>query len=415
MKNEKEIAFIISVNNELLFNECLYYIHHLEIPEGYRIDVIAIREAESMCAAYNAGMQSSNAKYKIYMHQDVLLSNRRILYEIISRFLNRQKLGMIGMIGGTDIPDTGIVFDSWNVGKVDVREPDMAYYMHTDDRIKDDTFVAAIDGMFMATQYDITWREDLFRSFDFYDISQSCEFRRAGYDISVPYQEIPWVLHNCGYAKLKNYLGEKEVFLKEYADMTSAHKTRDHKISACKNEFVYDEEWERLSIQLEEQLENLLGDGRWEAAEEILRIYHTRNFKSSGLEETAVMVEIHTAERESGMNPLFFEKMNTYDRMKEWYLLVRFAVIRMELADTEEEYQELAQLLQEKQTLYTAVLVIIMHAVVDKQKVLERLLRIYLHCGNQKASEQIRDLLKIFRNRRIPIAYSKGIGEKEKG
>lgn len=405
MKNKKEIAFIISVNNEMLFNECLYYIHHLEIPEGYNIDVIAIREAESMCAAYNAGMRSSNAKYKIYMHQDVLLQNRRILHEIISRFQNRQTLGMIGMIGGASIPDTGIVFDSWNVGKVDVREPDMSYYMHTDDRIKADTFVAAIDGMFMATQYDIPWREDLFFTFDFYDISQSCEFRRAGYEILVPYQEIPWVLHNCGYAKLKNYFREKDIFLKEYSAMTSTSK---------RNEFVYDAEWERLSIQLEHQLENLLKEGRWDEAEEILQIYHTRNFKSSGLEEIAVMVEIHATEGKSGMPPLFFSQMNTYDQMKEWYLLVRLAVIRMELADTDEEYRELIQLLHENQTFYTAVLVIIMHAVVDKQKVLERLFRIYLDCGNQKASEQIRELLKIFRNKRIPIAYSRGIGDKEK-
>ena len=36
------IAFIICVNNELYFEECKYYIEHLEVPAGYDIDVIGI-------------------------------------------------------------------------------------------------------------------------------------------------------------------------------------------------------------------------------------------------------------------------------------------------------------------------------------------------------------------------------------
>ena len=61
----KLITFIICVNNELYYEECVYYINRLIIPKGYNIDIVAIHEADSMCAAYNAGMQSNNAKYKI--------------------------------------------------------------------------------------------------------------------------------------------------------------------------------------------------------------------------------------------------------------------------------------------------------------------------------------------------------------
>ena len=71
--NEKEIAFIICVNDENEFKEALNYIDALNVPEGYHTDVIAVREAPSMAAGYNAAMQSSNAKYKIYIHQDVFL------------------------------------------------------------------------------------------------------------------------------------------------------------------------------------------------------------------------------------------------------------------------------------------------------------------------------------------------------
>ena len=36
------------VNNEMYEEECLYYINHLVIPNGYEIDVISIKEAKSM-------------------------------------------------------------------------------------------------------------------------------------------------------------------------------------------------------------------------------------------------------------------------------------------------------------------------------------------------------------------------------
>ena len=72
MENKKQqFAFIIAVTNEQYFNECMYYIKRLSIPDGYDVDILAIRNANSMCSAYNKAMYNSQAKYKIYLHQDV--------------------------------------------------------------------------------------------------------------------------------------------------------------------------------------------------------------------------------------------------------------------------------------------------------------------------------------------------------
>lgn len=54
------IAFIICVNNELYFEECKYYIEHLEVPAGYDIDVIGIWEA----GFHVRGVQSGDAKQR---------------------------------------------------------------------------------------------------------------------------------------------------------------------------------------------------------------------------------------------------------------------------------------------------------------------------------------------------------------
>ena len=77
----------------------------------------------------------------------------------------------------------------------------------------------AIDGFLMATCVDIPWREDLFDGFDFYDISQSFEFRRHGYDIAVPDQEYAWCVHDDGkILNLLYYNHYRKIFLQNYAE-----------------------------------------------------------------------------------------------------------------------------------------------------------------------------------------------------
>lgn len=74
----------------------------------------------------------------------------------------------------------------------------------------------AVDGLLIATQYDIPWREDLFTQWDFYDVSQSFEFRRKGYRVVVPDMERPWCIHDDGFMKVVNYEKERLKFLAEY-------------------------------------------------------------------------------------------------------------------------------------------------------------------------------------------------------
>ena len=114
--NENKIAFIICTNNQLYFNECQYYIHNLILPQGMELDVIGVTEAPSMCAGYNAGMKSSDAKYKVYLHQDVFIREPRFIIYLLERFQNDAYIGMIGMIGGNGMPKTGVTYRAWTVG-----------------------------------------------------------------------------------------------------------------------------------------------------------------------------------------------------------------------------------------------------------------------------------------------------------
>ena len=58
----KKIAFIICVNDEVYFSECLFYIGRLHVPEGYEIEVYPLRGAKSIYEAYQQAMEQSDAE-----------------------------------------------------------------------------------------------------------------------------------------------------------------------------------------------------------------------------------------------------------------------------------------------------------------------------------------------------------------
>lgn len=214
--NGKKFCFIFCTNNRQLEEECMYYIQRLTIPKGYEIEIQPIYGAKSMCEGYNRGMKNSDAKYKIYLHQDTFIVDIKYLFHLLEIFQN-DEIGMIGMVGSRYLPKTLEMWDGSRVGKV---ESHLSYYYNSwyghDDGRESYTEVQCVDGFMMATQYDLPWREDLFHAWHFYDISQSFEFRRKGYKVVVPYMEKAWCFHYSELMNLTKYDSEKEVFRKEY-------------------------------------------------------------------------------------------------------------------------------------------------------------------------------------------------------
>ena len=212
--DQNKICFIICVNDDLFFQECVNYIHWLEVPEGMEVEVLEIREAKSMTSGYNEGMSSSNAKYKVYMHQDVFLINRYFIYDILSLFQLDRSIGMIGLVGSRKIPEHCMMWFGSRVVKGAKKIPWDDYRYKREDSF---WVVEGVDGLLMATQYDVPWREDLFDGWDFYDLSQSCEMRKRGYHIIVPVQNHIWFNHDDKIIlSLENYNKYRKIFMKEY-------------------------------------------------------------------------------------------------------------------------------------------------------------------------------------------------------
>ena len=217
--NNKKVAFITCVNSDYWYSECLLYLKNLNLPKGMRAEYIDVRGAKSMAAGYNDAMKKSDAKYKIYLHQDTLVVNKNIVADLLKIFRD-ETIGVVGMIGCMSLPKTGVWWDGLRIyGRVlHACEPESVTDSHCDEPEGDYQIVEAVDGFFMATQYDLTWRDDLFDGWHLYDTSQCIEMKRAGYKVVVPNQTKDfWCVH-CPKEKplAPEYRKYQKTFLREY-------------------------------------------------------------------------------------------------------------------------------------------------------------------------------------------------------
>ncbi len=220
MLDDKKIAFITCVNSDWWYSECLLYLKHLKIPENMTAEFIDVRNAASMASGYNRAMKNSDAKYKIYLHQDTLVVNKNLIADLLKIFNSDKKIGVIGMIGCMNLPSTGVWWDGMRIyGRVlHACEPESVVDSHCDEPEGDYQEVESVDGFFLATQYDLNWREDLFDGWHLYDTSLCKEMSRAGYKVAIPNQEKDfWCIH-CPKEKPLDpkYRRYQKIFLKEY-------------------------------------------------------------------------------------------------------------------------------------------------------------------------------------------------------
>jgi hypothetical protein len=194
----------------------------LEIPDGYTVDIVSVDGAASMTEGYNSAMSSNNAKYKVYLHQDVLIINRKFIFDILEIFKRNNKIGMIGIAGSKVIAKDGSPWVDSSQGRIGEAYQDVIYKnahsMYDKAKVPYEE-VPVIDGLLMATQYDLPWRDDLFKGWDFYDCSQSMEFIKAGYKVVVPYMDKPWCFHDNDVLNMSNYNKWKQIFAAEYKDI----------------------------------------------------------------------------------------------------------------------------------------------------------------------------------------------------
>lgn len=213
------VAFITCVNSDEWYDECRLYLEHLNIPAGMTAEFIPVRGAASMCAGYNEGMCASQARYKVYLHQDTLVVNKNLVQDLLDLFAD-ETVGAVGVIGCRSLPRSGVWWDGLRTyGRVlHACEPESVVDSHCREPEGPSQEVEAVDGLFIATQYDVPWREDLFTGWHLYDTSICKEMQRRGLKVVVPNQAADfWCIH-CPKEKplAAEYRGYQKIFVKEY-------------------------------------------------------------------------------------------------------------------------------------------------------------------------------------------------------
>ena len=138
-----------------MYSECILYLKSLHIPSGMEVDYVPVRGAASMCAGYNKGALATDAKYKVYLHQDVLVVNKNIISDLLSIFED-PTIGLIGMIGCRSLPRSGVWWDGLRTyGRV---------LHHCEPESVVDSHCMEPDGAYIDVEAadGIRWREDLF-------------------------------------------------------------------------------------------------------------------------------------------------------------------------------------------------------------------------------------------------------------
>lgn len=353
--NLHQIAFILSVNNAQETEECLRYINRLEVPEGYEIDVITIQEASSMAEAYDVAMRTSEAKYKIYLHQDVFLIYPKMLEDMLKIFQSNEKIGLMGSIGNSCMPENAVAGMSWDTGKLLQNQvPRQVEYPWKSEESYHE--VDVVDGLFIATQYDIDWRKDIFDGWDFYDISQCYEMKRKGYKVVVPRQEKYWCYHDNLYSKMIDFDKYRIKFIQEYQD-----------IKLFKLEDGYDPQkkqaYERMKIELMQQLEKLIDKGDMKQLSDVFK--NSQNQGYLFLKEYELISRIYQEEQQAGKGFSIWKPGRSCGETKERLHHLKFLLKALEYDAEAENTLELIK----KQYSQEAVLWMIEEYCVWKDKV----------------------------------------------
>ena len=166
-------------------------------------------KSKGICQAYNLGIERAGGDVVCFIHDDVYFHSSDWGKVICSHLTQFHDVGAIGFLGGHYLPKRPCYWAEPRVESVHYIQGetvDGVYHARKIDHHKyrqDRTYVAAIDGVFIAmrrsafSEYHLRWDDTTFPGFHFYDADMCMQLHNAGLKIEVLWNV--WMEHkSCG-------------------------------------------------------------------------------------------------------------------------------------------------------------------------------------------------------------------------
>lgn len=220
-EDEKSIAFIFLTNDALYAKECVHYIDRLTVPEGWKTEILEVWGAPGMAAGYNFAARKTDAAIRIFLHHDTFLIEKELLLSLTDAFNKKETPGMIGIFGGLLMDERALWYkNDYKASVLNLFQDAVLTFLFPKTEPEGPVLTdgAMLDGVFLAENAGLSFREDLFDGWHFYDISQSVEMRNAGYFTAFIADKNPWALHETTMRREENsrYEYYRQIFLNNY-------------------------------------------------------------------------------------------------------------------------------------------------------------------------------------------------------
>lgn len=211
--NENKIAMIIPVNSEDNYNALIASLSKCQLAAGWEIEVIRIDHAgDNIVKAYQLGMESTAARYKIYLLDTVRVIDYEIINKIIEIFISNPSIAIIGNSGSETLPTSGVGLESKKRYGTLKSSSGVVLAGQTSDEPYQE--VMALDAGFIATAYDIDWNILDYENPLFAINSRCIDYKRLGYSVAALAKDaaIEYVENDISYNK-----SEQQAFLNKYS------------------------------------------------------------------------------------------------------------------------------------------------------------------------------------------------------
>ena len=109
--DDKKIAVIVHSATGKFSVDFTSAICNISVPDGYSLKLLA-KVGNKKYTNYNSLMQSSDAKYKIYIDENAIIVNENFLNDIIKIFESDKNIGIIGCSGAIKFSTHGVCLNS---------------------------------------------------------------------------------------------------------------------------------------------------------------------------------------------------------------------------------------------------------------------------------------------------------------